>query len=95
MKNNWNENSGSDYNSFKWTLKIPYPKGGKQIEVEIQIFTKDNFIKAEIDRKSNASHFEYKNKQSLKNMPNLFPPEIYWKVPLTEIIKNNNNWLLT
>lgn len=49
------------------------------MEVEIQIFDKENYIKAEIDEDSPAYHWKYKDAQSLETLPKYFPQTIYWE----------------
>lgn len=63
------------------------------IEVEIQVFDKENYIKAEIDKISPAYHWDYKEKQEIKNLPIYFPKEIYWEENLKKIIKKSLNKL--
>ena len=59
------------------------------IEVEIQVFDKENYMKAEVDKTSPAYHWDYKVKQEIKNIPLYFPKEIYWEESLKKVIKNN------
>lgn len=47
------------------------------MEVEIQVFDKENYIKAEVDEESPAYHGKYKDVQSLETLPIYFPTEIY------------------
>lgn len=49
------------------------------MEVEIQIFDKENYIKAEIDQDSPAFHWKYKISQWIETLPIYFPAEVYWK----------------
>ncbi len=63
------------------------------IEVEIQIFDLQNYIKAEIDENSPAYHWKYKWVQWLETMPYYFPKEVYWNttkhVLIEELPKTN------
>lgn len=69
------------------------------MEVEIQIFDKQNFMKAEIDEESTAYHWKYKSTQWMETLPIYFPTEIYWdatrkvlmeELPKTERYKHLN-----
>lgn len=71
------------------------------IEIEVQVFDKDNYIRAEIDSKSPAYHWTYKNYQrTLDVFPVLFPAEIYWENSLRKFMipiiekKLNTEWTL-
>lgn len=62
----------------KWTLNL---------EMEVQIFDMQNYIKAEVDEESPAFHWDYKErKQILEAFPKLFPTEIYWEQALRDFI---------
>lgn len=62
----------------KWALNL---------EIEVQIFDMQNYIKAEIDEKSPAFHWDYKDRQrTLEVFPKLFPIEIYWEESLRELL---------
>lgn len=67
------------------------------IEVEIQIFDLENYVKAEIDENSPAYHKKYKDLQSIETLPIYFPTKEYWEdikvilrdeLPMTEKYKS-------
>ena len=57
------------------------------MEVEIQIFDKENYIKAEIDENSSAYHGKYKEMQTIETLPIYFPKSIY-KESIRKVIIN-------
>lgn len=59
------------------------------IETELQVFDLESYIKAEIDKTSSAYHWDYKEKQQIKNIPLYFPKEIYWTEKLKKAIKHS------
>lgn len=75
-------------------LKQKFNEKSYNIEVEIQIFDMNNYLKAEIDEKSKAYHGKYKMRQLTENIPIYFPIELYWKEkiesPIRRIIKDNS-----
>ncbi len=78
-----NENLYQIYNDLKerfWNKKY-------FMEVEIQIFDKENYIKAEIDKESPAYHWNYKKLQSIETLPIYFPEELYWET-IYKILKD-------
>ena len=57
------------------------------IEVEIQIFDVENYLKAEKDVDSPAFHWSYKRYQRVFDIfPKLFPAEVYWEDNLKSVI---------
>lgn len=60
-------------------LKVKFWEKKYSMEVEIQIFDLENYIKAEIDENSPAFHWKYKDSQTLETFPIYFPKEIYWE----------------
>lgn len=74
-------------------LKSRAKKWTYNIEIEIQLFDIENYIKAEFDEKSPAFHWKYKNNQRILDIfPKLFPVQIYWENALRQflvpVIKN-------
>jgi len=68
-------------------LKNRIKKWNYNLKVEIQVFDIQNYIKAEIDPKSPAYHWTYKNNQrNLDVWPILFPAEIYWEEALRDFM---------
>jgi ElaB/YqjD/DUF883 family membrane-anchored ribosome-binding protein len=47
------------------------------IELEIQIFDKDSYLRSKVDDRSPAFHAHYKKRQMLKLLEELFPESIY------------------
>lgn len=74
-------------------LKSKFKEKSYNIEVEIQIFDMENYMKAEIDKNSPAYHWKYKMRQLTENIPIYFPKELYWekniKHPISRIVKEN------
>ena len=72
-------------------LKEKFWEKKYSMEVEIQIFDKQNYMKAEIDENSTAYHWKYKSTQWMETLPIYFPTEIYWdaikKVLMEELPK--------
>ncbi|MDD4151294.1 MAG: hypothetical protein PHR68_01650 [Candidatus Gracilibacteria bacterium] len=74
-------------------LKSKFKEKSYNIEVEIQIFDMENYMKAEIDKNSPAYHGKYKMRQLTENIPIYFPKELYGekniKHPISRIVKEN------
>lgn len=70
-----NEYVRKNFSKYKERFK----KKQYNIELEIQIFDVNWYLKSEIDEKSPAYHKYYKKKQTLTMIPKLFPIEIYWE----------------
>jgi hypothetical protein len=74
-------------------LKSKFNEKSYNIEVEIQIFDAENYMKAEIDESSRAYHGKYRMRQLTENTPIYFPKELYGelniKAPIKRIIKEN------
>lgn len=80
----WNFQSLEElYNYFKWK----FSNKSYIIEMELQFFDMQNFMKAEIDKESLAHHSHYKGKQEIKSIPIYFPSEIYWD-GINKVVKN-------
>ena len=60
------------------------------IELEIQIFDKDSYLRSKVDDRSPAFHAHYKKRQMLKLLEELFPESIYngW---ISEVIDYETN----
>lgn len=80
------------YNIYN-ELKAKFNEKSYNIEVEIQIFDMENYLKAEIDANSRAYHGKYKMRQLTENIPIYFPEALYWRnnieIPIRRIIKEN------
>lgn len=81
----------------KWIINkikedILYLKGrlknlSYSLEVEIQIFDKDSYAKAEVDTSHPAYHGNYKRyQQYFDTFPKYFPASIYWEENLKKVI---------
>lgn len=69
-------------------IKKVRSKSSHNIPVEIQIFTLEEYIKAEIDNSSPAYHGHYKLQQEiLEVFPKLFSKEIYWETKIKDIMR--------
>lgn len=68
-------------------LKSKFKNKEYNIIIEIQIFDIQNYMKAEIDTESLAHHDHYKDRQFAKSLPILFPPDIYWKEEVWQIVE--------
>lgn len=75
-------------------LKSKFKEKSYNIEVEIQIFDTENYMKAEIDEDSPAYHGKYRMRQLAENIPIYFPASLYGeeniKKPIERIIKENS-----
>lgn len=68
-------------------LRMRARRWAYNIEMEVQIFDLNNYIKAEVDSGSPSYHWTYKYFQrTLDVFPKLFPYEIYWKDALKEFL---------
>ncbi len=93
LENLVEEFKNTDITNVYHDLKARFKEKSYNIEVEIQIFDMENYMKAEIDQSSRAYHGKYRMRQLAENTPIYFPKELYGelniKSPIKRIIKEN------
>ncbi len=67
-------------------LKSKFNSKEYNIEIEIQVFDVQNYMKAEVDKNSPAHHEHYKNRQIIYTIPKYYPPEIYGEKTIRNLI---------